>query len=134
MLEREERARALARDVDAAAIDDGVRAGEVDELKDAELLRRFAAVARVGANAGCVDDDDLAGADVALELGADGVERAGLGGKDDGAVLQLTHAEGPEAVHIARGDELCRRRENEGIRALDAVHRGGDGRFDGALL
>ena len=94
MLKREERACALACDVDAAAVDDGVRAGEVDELEDAELLRRFAAVARVGANAGRVDDDDLAGADVALELGADGVERAGFRCEDNRAVLQIAPCRG----------------------------------------
>ena len=134
MLEREERACALARDMDAAAVDDGVRAGEVDELEDAELLRRFAAVARVGANAGRVDDNDLTRADVALKLGADGVERAGFRREDNRAVLQMPHAEGTEAVGVARGNELRRRGEDEGIRALDAVHRSGDSLFDGAAV
>lgn len=134
MLEREERACALARDMDAAAVDDGVRAGEVDELEDAKLLRRFAAVARVGANAGRVDDNDLTRADVALKLGADGVERAGFRREDNRAVLQMPHAEGTEAVGVARGNELRRRGEDEGIRALDAVHRSGDSLFDGAAV
>ena len=134
MLEREKRTRALARDVDAAAVDDRIGAGKVDELEDAELFRRLAAVTRIRADAARIDHDDLAGADIAFKLGADGVERAGLGGEDDGAVLQSAHAEGTEAVNVARGDELRRRREDEGIRALNAVHRRGDGRLDGAPL
>ena len=97
MLEREERACALACDVDAAAVDDGVRAGEVDELEDAKLLRRFAAVARVGANAGRVDDNDLAGADVALKLGADGVERAGFRREDNRAAFRCPMQRGRKA-------------------------------------
>ena len=32
------------------------------------------------------------------------------------------------------GDELRRRGEDEGIRALDAVHRGGNSLFDGAAV
>ena len=46
----------------------------------------------------------------------------------------MPHAEGTEAVGIARGNELRRRGEDEGIRALDAVHRGGDSLFDGAAI
>ena len=91
-------------------------------------------MAHVGANAGRVDDNDLAGADVALKLGADGVERAGFRREDNRAVLQMPHAEGTEAVGVARGNELRRRGEDEGIRALDAVHRSGDSLFDGAAV
>ena len=46
----------------------------------------------------------------------------------------MPHAEGTEAVGVARGNELCRRGEDEGIRALDAVHRSGDSLFDGAAV
>src|SRR6516162_1582755 len=68
---------ALARLVDAAPLDDAVRAGEVDMLEDAE-----AGIAIVewpqAPHATRADDDDLSRFDIADELGADDVERASL--------------------------------------------------------
>ena len=79
VLEREEGARPLARRVDAAAVNHGVGAREVDELEDA-LGRLPAAVAAVGLYAVAGDGHYLAGLDVAQELRAYGVEGAALAG------------------------------------------------------
>ena len=68
---------AFARLVDAGPFDDAVGPGEIDMLENAEaalvvLERHYAA------HPGRPDNDDLSGLDVALELGADDVERAGF--------------------------------------------------------
>src|SRR6185437_15872826 len=69
-LARELHADPLPRLVDIVAVDDAVGPREIDVLEDAEALaatpERPAAV-----EAGGVDDDELAGLDVAHELGAD---------------------------------------------------------------
>src|SRR3990167_5353260 len=70
---RQFQADALARLVDADALEARVGAGEIDVLEDAEAARLL----REGLDrtrAVAVDDDDLAGLDVALEAGADDVE------------------------------------------------------------
>src|SRR5579871_3993631 len=75
------RAEALAHLVDRAAMNDGVGPGEIDVFEDARP-RRFRRERLVGMCALLVEDDDFAGLDVADELGADDVERAGLRAQD----------------------------------------------------
>ena len=74
---RQLRAHRLARVVDRAAVHDRVGPGEIDVFEDARphRLRRERLQAPHAAR---VDDDHLAVLDVAHELGADDVERAGL--------------------------------------------------------
>src|SRR5699024_5716337 len=67
VLQGQEGARALARRVYAAAVYDGVRAREVDELEDA-LARGLPAVAAVALKAPVGDGDYLARLHVAQEL------------------------------------------------------------------
>ena len=76
-LARELRAHLLADVVDVAAADDGVGPGEVDVLEDAGP-RRPAREGAMALDAVGGDGDDLAVLDLAHELGADDVERAGL--------------------------------------------------------
>ena len=108
--------------VDADAFDDGVGAGEVDVFEDAE--------AGGGAGEGAqrldalvVDDDDLAGFDVADEFGADDVERAGFAGQDPGiaalGVLQLAKDEGADAHWVAGADQGLVGEGDQGIGADD---------------
>ena len=130
VLESEEGARALARGVDAAAVDDGVRARKVDELKDA-LGALAAAVAAVGFYAVAGYGDNLARLHVAQEPGAYGVEGAALAGYGP-AVVKLAYAQWAEAEGVARGDELARGHDREGIRALEVVHGGTYGLLNGA--
>ena len=72
---------ALARLIDAGALDDAVGPGEVDVFEDAEAARRGGEGAQ-RMDAGAVEHDELARLDVADELGADDVQRAGLRGQD----------------------------------------------------
>ena len=130
MLQGQEGARALARRVYAAAVYDGVRPREVDELEDA-LARGLPAVAAVALKAPVGDGDDLARLHVAQELCAYGVERAALAG-DDPAAVYLAYAQRAEAYGVAHGYELARAHDREGIGALEAVHRAGDRLLDGA--
>ena len=53
------------------------------------------------------DRDQLAGLDLAQQLGADDVERAALGG-DHVAVVELPEAERAHAGRVAEGDHACR--------------------------
>ena len=105
VLQRQKGPGALPRGVDAAAVYDGVRTGEVDVLKDAQRAGALAAMGGYAAQAALVRDDDLAGTHVPHELCTDAVQRAALGGKDP-AVSQPSDAERPETVGIPDGDQL----------------------------
>src|SRR5205823_12379821 len=78
----------------------------------------------LGAAAFVVDPDELAQADLALELGADEVERAGLGGEYPVAVEPPEH-ERPKAVRVAEADQLPLGEGRDRERSLeprDCVH------------
>ncbi len=81
---REFGADAFARLVDGHAFHDRVGAGEIDVFEDAEP-RGVGAEGLDAVHAAIVDDDDLAGLDVADEFGADDFQRAGLAGEDPAA-------------------------------------------------
>ena len=112
---------ALARLVDAGALDDAVGPGEIDVLEDAEpavaAAERQQARDPVGA-----DDDDLAGGDVAHEIGADDVERAGFRGQDPGLAEPAQHQR-PHAQRVAHADHLVLRQRRQRIGALDLAQR-----------
>src|SRR5262249_33257947 len=112
---------ALARVVDAGALDDRVGPREVDVLEDAEaaLGRREGAVA---GDAVLGDDDQLAGRDVAHEGRADDVERAGLRRQDPG-VAELAEDQGAYAQRIAHADQRIVDQRDERIGALDLPQR-----------
>ena len=69
-----------------------------------------------------VDHEQLAAAELALGLGADEVERAGLGG-DRPAVVEPPEHERPEAVRVAEGEQLPVGERAHGVRALEPAHR-----------
>ncbi len=97
-------AHALARRVHALAVEVGVGPGEVDELEEAELGIGFGEALAV-VQARRVDDDHLAGLDLAHEVGADDVERCGLAGEHP-ATLDATEDQRPEPVGVAHADEV----------------------------
>ena len=88
-------------------------------------------MAGIGLDAAAVRHHDLTGADVPLEPGAHGVQRAGLGGEYHRPVLEPAHAQRAEPVGIPGGDELGGGGDHQGIGALDPVHGGGHGLLDG---
>ena len=89
-----------ARLVDAAAADRGVGAGEVDVLEHAALrLRRRE---QVGAQAVLVDDQQLAGLDLADDARADRGERRALAGHHPAAV-EPPEDQRPDALRVAGG-------------------------------
>ena len=65
-----------------------------------------------------VDPDDLAGAHVAHDVGADEVERARLGG-DDPVVADPAERERPDPVRVAERDERLVRDRDDRVRALE---------------
>ena len=91
--------------VDALAVEQGVGAGEVDELEQAE-----GGVDRVGGERvqrpvpGPVYHDDLARFQLTNQVGSDDVERRCLGGQHPAAV-EATQAERPEPVGVAHADD-----------------------------
>ncbi len=109
----------LARLVDAAALDDAVGTGEVDVFEDAEPPRA-AAEGVLRTNARGVDDDELAGLDVAHEVGADDVERAGFRGEDV-ALAEPAEDERPDAERIAHADHHVVGQRHQRIGALDLL-------------
>src|SRR6516162_4991749 len=112
---------ALARLVDAPAFYDAVGAGEVDVLEDAET--GVAVVERPQTlHATPVDDDDLSRLDIADELGADDVERAGLRGEDPG-VGEAAENQWPYAERIAQSDQLLLRERHQRKGTLDLPQR-----------
>src|SRR5438105_384070 len=99
-----------------------VRASEVEELEDAE---RAAVVLRDGlrrTDAAVVCNDELARTQLALEVGADEIERARLG-RDDPVVAELAEAERPHAARVAKGHERAFGEKNDGERAVESQHR-----------
>ena len=86
--------------VDAAAADGGVGAGEVDVLEDAALGLGLGEA--VGAQAVLVDDEQLAGLDLADDAGADGGQGGVLAG-DDPAAVEAAEDQRPDALRVAGG-------------------------------
>ena len=112
-----------ARVVHLDALEPAVGAGEVEELPDAERAA-VGAVERLGRmEAVGVGDDELARLDLADELGADEVERAGLDAKTQCASSQPPDHERPEAVRVAEGDEPSLRERDDGVGAVETLHR-----------
>ncbi len=79
-----------------------------------------------------VDDDHLARLDVAHEIGADDVERAGLRGQDPG-VAELAQHQRPDAQRIAHADQSVLRQGRQRIGALDLAQRIDHAVLDGVL-
>src|SRR6201999_4138694 len=116
----------------------GVRPGEVDIFEDAEAfllpVERFDAVYAL-----VVDDDDLPRLDVADEVGADDVQRAGFAGQDPAAsapigriVADAAQDQRPHAERIAHAHQGFVGKRDQGVgadhllqRIDQPVHHGG---------
>ena len=99
-----------------------VRAGEVDELEEAERTRAGLRDRLRRLDAVLVDQDELAGRHLALVVGADEVERARLGGEHRVAV-DPAQVERPEAVGVAEADELPLGERDDREGSLEPPHR-----------
>ena len=102
-----------------------IRTREIDVLEDAER------VSARGQRLHCVqpsriDPHDLAGPDVAHDVGADQVEGARLGG-DDPVLADLAECERPEPERIAKSEERVVDQSRDRVRALEPAHRARDG-------
>ena len=104
---------------------------KVNVLKDAMAAGFGAATLPAGGDPVGAEDDHLARLDVPLEGGADGRQRATLGGDDVGAVGHPAKAKGTEAVRVAQADELLRRHQHQRIGALQPLNGAGDGLLNG---
>ncbi len=117
--------------VDHLAEDLGVGPREVDVLEDAlahaPALREVVALVLAGGQPLAVDDEHLAGRDVAHVARPDEVEGAGLarhaGGPRAVAVCDLAERERAEAVRVADGDEGVVGQNHERERTLDLRER-----------
>src|SRR6478752_5902237 len=116
VLAREDAAHLDAGLVHDASADDGVGAGEVDVLEDAALGLGRRELVR--AQAVLVDDDELAGLDLADDGRADRLQGCGLG-RDDPATLEAAEREGTHAPRVAGGIQRRLVHEDEGERALE---------------
>ena len=124
LLEKEP-ARLLAEGVDVATFDVAVGAREIDVLHGAHavaLVHRIVAAA----DAVAVERDDLARIDVAHELCAHDVQRAGLRA-DDPAVVEPADRQRTQAVFVAAGVEPVLGHDQEGEPAFEHVERIDDG-------
>ena len=119
---RQSRAHRLARVVDRAAVDDGIRARRNRRIRRCRAARAAAGTACRLVTPSLVDHDDLAVLDVAHEVGADDVERAGLRGEDRTAVEFAEHQR-PDAERIARADQLLVGERDQRVGALDLPQR-----------
>ena len=85
--------------------------------------RRCCLVERLDrAQAGAVDDHDLARLDVAHEAGAEDVERAALGGQDPG-IVEAADAERPHAHRVAHAEQRLVGQQQQRIGALHPAQR-----------
>ena len=71
-----------------------------------------------GAQAAVVDDDQLAGLDLAKEARADDVERDRLGREDRG-LAELAHHQRPDPERVAAGDQSLLGEDQQRIGAFD---------------
>jgi hypothetical protein len=116
-----------------ASEDVAIGTREIDVLEDAaRLLERRRIEARM--NAFGTDHDHFAGLDVALVVGADEVEGAGLGGEDDGLGATVgggdaPHAQRTEAAGVASSEDAVGGGHHQGECAFDAAEGVGDGVF-----
>ena len=107
---------ACARRTGPAPSQGGVGPGEVDELEDAQ--RAGARLDRLpDAGSPLVDHDHLARLQLALDLGADDVERACLGRQNDG-IVEPADDQRPDTVRVAEPDHLILAQHHAGEGAL----------------
>ncbi len=116
-LARELGADALAHLVDAGAVDHGVGPREVDVLEDAGAPTRPRERLQ-GTHAPLLENHHLPGLDVAHELRADDVERAGLRGQD----VRLAEPAEDERAHAQRIAHADDRRVGEADERVGALH------------
>jgi len=131
-LARQLGADALARVVDRDALDHRVRPAEVDVLEHAEALARGTPEGLGRAHAGLVDHDEFARLHLALVVGADDVERAGLRGEDP-SVVEAAEDQRAHAQRIAHADDLVLRDGDEREGAFHLVEGGDQPRLDVAM-
>ena len=122
-------AHAAAGLVDLAPVELGVGAGDVGELEDAQpRLHLLEPRDRQAAHAVAVDDDQLAGLDLAHEGGADDAEGRRLRGQHPAlrrlGRAQPAQAQRPEAVGVAHAEQLLRVHQHEREGALDDGQHG----------
>ena len=118
---RQLRAHLLAHVVHVAAADDGVGPREVDVLEDARP-RRAPGEGPMALDAVGGDGDDFAVLDLAHELGADDVERAGLRRQHLG-LAQLPSTSGRMPMGSRAPISMSLVRHDEGVGALDLQQR-----------
>ena len=113
------------------AVDHGVRAGKIDVLKGAQCAPGLYA-APEGAHAPpAVCHDYLPRLDIPDKRRAQGVQRAGLRGKDH-RVPHAPHAQGPHAAGVSGGNQLLGGHDAQGVGPLQHVHGVDHGLLDGA--
>ena len=84
----------LADFIDGVAVDDGVGAGKIDVLENAEGALGLLGEGLDAGEAFFVDDNDFAGENIAHELGVDEVEGGGFAGEHPGAIGGAADGEG----------------------------------------
>ena len=122
MLPRESHPHAHARAVRQLAVQDGVRAGEVDVLEHAVRYTGVGDWRGDAAQAVPVDDDGLSRLDLADELGAHMVERAALGRDDPSAGRVPAQGQRPDAVRVADAKQRVLGRDDQRVRPFQRAH------------
>ena len=122
MLARQLAAHLHARLADIDAGNGAVGPRKIDILENAKRASR-GGERPFRTDAGIVNDHDLARFHFADVFGLNQVQCATLRGEDVGAVL-LADAERPEAVGIAKAEDLALAHEHDRERAFDAPQRG----------
>ena len=85
---------------------DGIRAGEVDMLKDTELFGSCAAVTLIAMNTAAVNGQNLAGKHIPDKFCTYCLQGAAFGCNDIGAVSHLTKTQRSETVGIPDSHQL----------------------------
>ena len=120
--------------VHALAVQEGVGSGEVDELEQAELgVDLVLGEQPHRPVAAGVDDDHLAGVELAHEVGADHVEGRVLRGEHP-PVVELAQAQRPEAVRVAHAHDVALVHQHEREGALERGHDLDEGPFEGPTV
>ena len=101
--------------MNADPLNDRIRTGKVDMLKDAEFLGSGAAVPLIAMNAAAVNGQDLAGKNIPYDFRTYRMESAAFGSHYIGAVSHLPIAQWTETMGIPDGDQLRGGHQNQRV-------------------
>ena len=122
--------RLLPPSADGASLQDRIRPGEINILKDTQGARHLPAVRANRADSLRACGDDLSREDIPHKAGSDRIQGTALRSENDCSVRLFSYAERPETMRIPGRQQLGGRHQDQGVSTLYAAHGALQGLFD----